>query len=632
MLQISTGKFFKSDDLTVTRHRAVLYSNYKLFRDAETEAGALRRLGGGGDVVPLLYDYEERLEAVRPDGRREFIASIGADQMLQDFAAVASFTLNITCTPDADLARRLTRTERPPLGAPLRPSQYVVRVFDPALEPDPRDGERLAAFVSALLGLERATYEVAIRAIRRYVTGLHRVSDDLDLAYALLVASIESVAQQFDDFSPRWEDYDQARREAVDAALKRTDASPATAEALRSALLEREHAALARRYREFAVRHVLPAFYREEAAGLTNPVRARDLSKMLEQAYTYRSKYVHELRELPRVLTHTASVGDVLRAEGRLSLTFQGMARVAHHVIRTFVARGRKVERGDVDYRRAFPNVVRMSLADSFWLHSAAGFDHRSAQRYLAGFLRELAHAMAVDPTASLTAMPDVLEKVERTVRGLAKPAQRVPMLTLYLLYNAVIKGDARRPNFGRFIELHAKDFDEPSAESFLAHVLLGNTVPWPAERLAGLLDAYYARRGSAAAPEFPPLFEAALTLVAAESFRVAGDHARARALIASAVETMPGHAALMALEARALEGDIPPIDWRATLLPARPEASADGAAASGGEMQPVSPPPSEPKTGVAPSTGDGSTNSSAGGNAVVETEPEGPADGFTDP
>jgi hypothetical protein len=577
MLQISTGKFFTSDELNVTRHRAVLYSNYKLLRDAETEAGALRRLRGGGDVAALLYEYDERLEAVRPDGRREFVASIGADQMLQDFAAVASFALNITCTPDADLARRLTRTEQPSLGAPLRPSQYVARVFDPAVESEPRDGERLAVFIRALLGLERATYEAAMRAIRRYVTGLHRVSDDLDLAYALLVASIESVAQRFDDFSPRWEDYDKARREAVDAALSRTDASEPTAAAVRRALLEREHAALARRYREFAVRHVTPAFYREEAAGLTNPVRARDLSEMLEQAYAYRSKYVHELRELPRVLTHTASMGDAVRVEARLSLTFQGMARVAHHVIRTFVGWGRKVEREDFDYRRALPNIVRMPIADSFWLNSAADFDHRTAQRYLAGFLRELTHAMAVDPTASLTAMPDVLEKVERAVRGLAKPAQRIPMLSLYLLYNSVIRDEARRPNFKRLIERYAKDFDEPSVESLLTHVLLGHSVPWPAERLAGLLDEYYARRGRAGAPEFPPLLESALTLVAAESFRVAGDHARTRALIASAVETIPGHAALMALEAGALEGDIPPIDWRATLLPARPEAPRDG-------------------------------------------------------
>ncbi len=272
MLQISTGKFFTTDDLYVTRHNGVFYSNYKLNRDIETEAGALRRVAGGGDVAALLYEYNERLEAIRRDGQREFLVSTGGDQMLQDFSAVVSFALNVTCTPDLDLARRLTRTERPPLGVPLQPKSYIPRVFDAAVSPENGDDERLASFVRSLVGLERVAYEAAMRAIRRYVTGLHRVSDDLDLAYALLVAAVESVAQDFDDFRPTWSAYSQERRERIDAALSRTQASTETVEAVRDAILKFEHVALGNRYREFALKHVGAAFYREEAVGVQHPI------------------------------------------------------------------------------------------------------------------------------------------------------------------------------------------------------------------------------------------------------------------------------------------------------------------------------------------------------------------------
>jgi len=81
------------------------------------------------------------------------------------------------------------------------------------------DGTELQNFVAALVGLERVAYEAAMRAIRRYVNGLHRIGDDLALGYALLVASVESLAQGFDDFRPSWGDYDQAKREAIDAGL-----------------------------------------------------------------------------------------------------------------------------------------------------------------------------------------------------------------------------------------------------------------------------------------------------------------------------------------------------------------------------------------------------------------------------
>ena len=41
---------------------------------------------------------------------------------------------------------------------------------------------------------------------------MHRLADDLELAYTLFVASIESLAQQFDAFQPGWDDYDEAKR------------------------------------------------------------------------------------------------------------------------------------------------------------------------------------------------------------------------------------------------------------------------------------------------------------------------------------------------------------------------------------------------------------------------------------
>ena len=56
----------------------------------------------------------------------------------------------------------------------------------------------------------------AMRAIRSYVTGLHQLADNYELAYTLLVVSIEALEQEFDDFQPIWQDYDQRKRLAMD--------------------------------------------------------------------------------------------------------------------------------------------------------------------------------------------------------------------------------------------------------------------------------------------------------------------------------------------------------------------------------------------------------------------------------
>jgi hypothetical protein len=577
MLQISSGKFFKTDKLYVTRHRGVLYGNYRLTHDIDTAAGSLRSLEGGGDIRGVLYEGDERLEAVAPDGRPEFLVSVGGAHLLHDFAAVTAFALSVTCTADLDLAHRLTHSDRLPLGVPRRPSAYVVRVFDPTVEQGPGDGERLRAFVDSLLALERRGYEAAMRAIRRYVTGLHRIGDDLDLAYTLLVASVESLAQQFDDFTPRWEDYDAAKRKAIDTALLRTHASVETREAIRGALLEHEHAALARRFREFALRHVTPAFFRDEAVGVLHPIRHRDLSRMLGRAYRMRSSYVHELRELPRILTLGPSDGDTVVAHGDLVLTFQGMARVARHVIWSFIASSRKVDREDFNYRRALPNILTVQLADSFWLNSADGYGHATSRRYLSGFLRELSTSMLSprsNPTPA-TAMPDVLVKVEKVLPGLAKPSQKLPLLALYVLWHRTVTVDGHRSEWQTFVERHARIFDVPSIESLLVRVILGVSVPWPAERSAQLLLKQLTQGATATALVLPPLFEAALALAVADAFRADGARGRALEFIALAASNLPGHSALVALERQATAGEIPLIDWRVLLLPPAGEPEA---------------------------------------------------------
>jgi hypothetical protein len=599
MLQINTGKFFTTDKFHKTRHRAVLYSNYApSYRSVdtpdgtslspviyETPAGSFMSMSSSkasGEVFPWLYEVEEREEAVRPDGTREFMLSVGAEFFIHDFAAVVAFALNITCTPDLDLTRRLVHDQHGSLGVRHPPKQYVGRVFEPLINIQDGDGARLQEFIGDLVGLKRHAYNAAIRAIRRYVTGLHRIADDLDLAYALLVASIESLAQSFDSFTSTWEDFDQNKREALDKVLSK--ASPDVADDVRNVLLAHEHHALRRRYQEFTLQHLRPSFFREEAAGETAPVRRSDLSRALERAYVFRSKYVHKLMELPRYLTTSPSTIDSLRLEGEPVLTLHGLARVARHVIGEFIARSPKCEREVLDYREELPNRVRLKLAFSIWGTWSAQYDHKSARRYLGGFLME-------DLTAALTSVPPktvtiadirgLAEKIESLVPGLAKAEQRLPMLTLYLLFHRLFPPEDHRPDFKRFFDKYADDFEAPSIESMLLHVLSGSEPEWTIEEFEETRRAYFKQRYTKNGLEMGATLEAAVTLFSAEIHRRRGHEDLARKLLSEAVENLPGKASLLELERRLFERPTPEINWRELLLPASPEATSDVSQAS---------------------------------------------------
>lgn len=594
MLQIITGKFFTTDKLYVTHHRAVLYTNYvpspQMVETAngatllpptfKTPSGSLLSstlLQPFGGVFPWFYEVEEKLEAVRPDGTPEFLIGVGVDYFVHDFAAVAAFALNITCTPDLDLIRRLIHNEHGSLGVPHPPRQYIGRVFEPRIEAHEGDEAQLQEFVRDLVGLERRTYKQVMRAIRRYVNGLHRIADDLDLAYALLVASIESLAQSFDDFTPVWEDFPQNKRDGLDKVLSRV--STDVAEDIRNVLLSHKHLALGRRYREFALQHLRPSFFREEAAAERSPVRGSDLPIALERAYKFRSKYVHTLLELPKYLTASPSTGDTSWIEGAPALTFHGLARIARHVIKEFVARAPKCERETLDYRNELPNIIHVPLAFMVWGTSSSGYTHRSARSYLSGFLEDITKLLTSEPssTVTITDVRSLVEKVETLVPGLAKAEQRLPLLTFYLLFHHYAPAADHRPNYQQFLNKYAQDFDAPSIESMVVHVLMDHVPNWTTEQFEAMRHVYFKQRYSKTGLKLDATLEAAIILFLVEMHRCAGQEDAARKLFSEAIENLPGQAVLLQFEQRMDEQPLPIVNWRELLLPAQAEVQDDG-------------------------------------------------------
>src|SRR5689334_7255572 len=132
MLQINTGKFFREgQELYVSRHRGIVFTNYICHHELQTVVGTLVPAVPYNELSVMVYEFDERLEAHDLDGRRSPLASTGGTYAVEDFSAVAAFALNITCTQDADLARRLTESSRGGRAIRRAPQSYVRRVFDP---------------------------------------------------------------------------------------------------------------------------------------------------------------------------------------------------------------------------------------------------------------------------------------------------------------------------------------------------------------------------------------------------------------------------------------------------------------------------------------------------------------------
>ncbi len=218
MLQIASGKLFAKEPAQRNKLRGVLYTNLQLYdrEPIETVAGRLLPTSSLGMQNSAVYEITELIEDPPVPGA---VASHGVDPYMTDFADIVSFVLNVTCTPDAEVTRRLT-DGRHSSQATVPPGSLVRRVFDEQVQCQDEDAARLVEVVGNLIGLKRKNYLAAMRAIRTYARGLRRLGDDPELTYTLLVASVESLMQGFRSGRPKWVDYPEDKRRRIDTALE----------------------------------------------------------------------------------------------------------------------------------------------------------------------------------------------------------------------------------------------------------------------------------------------------------------------------------------------------------------------------------------------------------------------------
>lgn len=572
MLQIATGKLFSRPVGWENLLRGMLYTNANLDPELVVETAAGKLIPSSRSSIQptvVVYEMQERME--EEEKAPGVLVSCTAEPYLSDFAVVTSFALNCVCSPDIDLARRLTSGKKG-LATHASPHQFVSRFFEPELWCKPEEVAFLEAFAGQLIGLPRQTYLGVMRAIRTYINGMHRIADDLELAYTLLVASVESLAQDFDGHESDWASYDERKRQAVDQAL--TGADEAVAQRVRDALLTVEHTALARRFREFAIAHTPPKYFRDASLAPGQALSSTDITEALTMAYQARSKYVHQLMRLPTVVVLGHGYGETVLHERKAYLTLQGLSRLMRNVIIEFVARQPSLDREPYPgYYLERTNIIQLRMAPQYWVGNV-GEDLLCAGRSkLEGFLEQLVPCQLGEDGAVLTDLRPVLNAVADAVLG-AKRDQRLPYLALHALFNMVVPVEQKAPVSEGVEKLIQQDLSQPSPEALLVHTVAGKVPGWTLEVHDQTIKSYFKRRGSPSGLRFPRFYEAAVTLDLAERYRIEGDMLNCRRLVALAVESHPGHQLLVELEA-SIDLDTP-IRGADVLLPSsEPESDA---------------------------------------------------------
>ena len=561
MLQINTGKLFRRDIGRTNALRGVLYTNLKLpwQRDIVTRAGTLRSTDTGRGNNAIVYEIEERIE--QDEDGPGVLVSHTISPFIQDFSAVASFAFNAIVSPDPDLTLRLASGQAG-LSSYDSPPKFVRRYFDKEIWLQDVDIEEFVSFVDLLLALDRKTFLGAMRAIKTFVSGMHRISDDLGLAYTLMVSAVESLAQDFDGYDSSWVDVDERKRKPIDEAL--SESTSMVAKQIRDAIVAVEHTSLGRRYREFAQKYVDTSYFRSGDALIGRPLAQYELAEALRQAYDIRSRYVHNLQVLPDGLTLPHEHWETTYIERKPTLTLQGLSRLTRHIIQAFVTANPTVEHEIYNYKLEEAGVCSIQLAPQYWVGNPFS-KSQDARKRLEGFLEQLIAVMIGTSDTVLTDLRPMLKDVEHILPSVPKK-DRPALVVLHGMFNAVVGPDQRTQGHDEFLERYKYEVTAPSSEALIALTLLNSETGWSPEIHRDVHDEYLKKRSKPAGLHAPRLVDAAISLVLAERYRIVGKVDVAIELIAIAVGNYPAQNLLYELENDFDKGIV--IDWRKTLLP----------------------------------------------------------------
>ena len=487
------------------------------------------------------------------------IATSGIE-LIDALADVLSFSLNAVFSRDRELVGRLVPDSFHESGR--TPATRLFRAtFDGARVIQEEELDEAREFMTQLLALNRANFEAAMRAIRRVVRGMQRAVEDPTVAYVDLVAAVESLSGGQGLHTASWDRLDARKRLLIDDALEGADDD--LAGRVRQAVMQAEQLGARSRFVNFVLDSLSSEYFRAEAAHAVRPIRGADLERAVKLAYDIRSRNVHVLDDLPPEAWVIGDRAETVSAPGAgLMLTLEGLSRLAHHVIKSYVRRAPVEVDTSFDWRAALPGQVKVRLAPQYWIWNAEAFDHKSTSRYFGGYVAHLVDVIG-ERHEGVVDMSTVLERIEQLLPGTADGPAKEFMLAIYALWHGLIEPDKRRPRAAKLLADHGHLLERPGLAAFVTSVLLNVLPEWTEDDWYELAANRRRGRATGGSVELPAGVDAALQVIAAQQLVKAGRRDNARELAGFAVEELPGNESLIEWEAAVVTGVDAEIDLR---------------------------------------------------------------------
>lgn len=531
MLQIISGKFFKSDDRFTHEGKGILFANFSWVEPIETCVATLEPVDTYASVSSYVVSYCNQIEKEVPPAKN-FLVRTGDSEIIEQFMIICSFFLKAFFHQDRTAVATACRDQKYNLSDYCIPSQFVPRFFSRQIRGNTNEVEEFKKYVDQVVGLQREDYKSVITSLQCFNDAMQIVGVNINLAYSLLIYSIEALAQRSDSFVPKWEDYPQNTRLNLNEIFKGMEED--AAERIKETLLKDSNLKNTVRFLNFVRSNIDDSFFIEESPEGFMALRKGEFDQALKNAYVIRSKFAHLLQPIQEQLRHPQMAdGDVVRFADEPYLTIAGLVRIAQHVIRNFIKKSKKVAQEDFDWRRSLPGIMRMEMAPQYWIWQHEGVKAEHSTKKLSGFLSQLESVML--RSEAITDLRDLLDKYEKLI-GQSSSPYKEQLLVTYVLYNEYVNEEHRSKNHSKVFEKYKNIFDVCTIETLLAWMLMGQNWPWTKDECVSCWNGYLKVAHRKNTIKTPPAMGVALMLEIASMFLNDGDESKYREWMDSAI------------------------------------------------------------------------------------------------
>lgn len=243
----------------------------------------------------------------------------------------------------------------------------------------------LVFFLQSNDGIKREDYKNIMQCLSAYYSAIRVLYEDISLSYSMLVYCIESLSSNYDKYIPIWDDYDYEIKGKLENCLSGYDNK--LFDEIKNILIKDKHLKLSKRFVNFVLANVTDDFFiATDRKGITYD----ELENALQNAYSIRSKYAHELKPIMKQLQigRFSDKCDAVEWEHSIYFTYGGLIRLVRHIIINFVAKCEKVKKENYPWYTELPGIVDIKLSPKIWLGKAKDNDGGRAIANLEGLLQ----------------------------------------------------------------------------------------------------------------------------------------------------------------------------------------------------------------------------------------------------